>query len=119
MSDPLLDFLLSRDREKVLAEARPVSLERLYAEASVEDRAVIDTMPTGVLRRRLLEAEQALALAKRPKVRVIGNPELLGALKRAQAKAESAEATCAQLREIQKRQAATIAALRNEKKEAA
>ena len=85
MSDPLLDFLLSRDPEKVLAEARPVPLERLYAEASVEDRELIDELPVGVIRRRLLDAERLLAEKRTPKVRVIGNPELMRALHDARA----------------------------------
>lgn len=102
MSDPLLDFLLTRDRDKVLAEARPASLEALYAEASAEDRAVIDVMPVGVLRRRLLEAERAAAFAKKREqpVRVIGNLELVDALRKSNAERDRLLAKVAELRRM-------------------
>lgn len=96
MSDPLLDFLLSRDREKVIAEARPVSLEKLYAEASIEDRELIDEMPVGVLRRKLIEAETRA----KPEVKVIGNDDLIRAGKYWKARAERAEASLAECRDL-------------------
>ena len=102
MSDPLLDFLLSRDREKVLSEARHVSLEALYAEASIEDRGIIDQMPIGVLRRRLAEAERRAV----PKVRVVGNRDLLDRVKAEAARADAAEARVKELRELMFREAA-------------
>lgn len=100
MSDPLLDFLLSRDPDKVLAEARPVSLEKLYAEASIEDRELLDDLPVGVLRRRLVEAERALAAVKRPKTRVVANGELLEALRKATVERDRLRAKVAELREL-------------------
>ena len=102
MSDSLMDFLLSRDREKVLSEARHVSLEALYAEASIEDRGIIDQMPIGVLRRRLAEAERRAV----PKVRVIGNRDLLDRVKAEAARADAAEARVKELRELMYREAA-------------
>lgn len=96
MSDSLMDFLLSRDREKVLGEARHVSLEALYAEASIEDRGIIDQMPIGVLRRRLAEAERRTV----PKVRVMGNRELLDRVKAEARRADVAEAKVAELRKL-------------------
>lgn len=96
MSDPLLDFVLSRDPEKVLAEARPASLEVLYAEASMEDRAALDLLPIGVLRRRIAHAEAVNAR----KVKVFGNRELLTALKRSNAERDSLKARNQELRRI-------------------
>lgn len=100
MSDPLLDFLLSRDREKVMAEARPVSLERLYAEASIEDRELIDTLPVGVLRRKLLEAEMLLSARQDQPVRVVGSGELLKLLRRQRTENEKLKASVRELRAI-------------------
>lgn len=96
MSDSLMDFLLSRDREKVLGEARHVSLEALYAEASIEDRGIIDQLPIGVLRRRLAEAERRAV----PKVRVVGNRDLLERVKAEAKRADIAEAKVAELRKL-------------------
>ena len=96
MSDSLMDFLLSRDREKVLSEARHVSLEALYAEASIEDRGIIDQLPIGVLRRRLAEAERRAV----PKVRVVGNRDLLERVKAEAKRADIAEAKVAELRKL-------------------
>lgn len=77
MSDPLMNFLNSVDRDKVMAEQ--VSIEKLYAEAPADVREVIDVMPIGVLRRRLAAAEKELEAARRnrkERVRVLGNREL-------------------------------------------
>ena len=110
MSDPLMDFLLSCDRDKVLAEARPaVSLEKLYAEAPEQVRGVIDDMPVYVLRRKLALSEAKLVAARaeprKPAVRVVGNRELVAALNRARQK-------ISELEEIREDQARMIARLR-------
>ena len=110
MSDPLMDFLLSRDPVKVLAEAVPVPLERLWAEASIADRTLIEELPIGVLRRRLLDLEALLA--RKPKVQVIGSSELLQALRAANQRAKRDEETIRTLREVQTSQARIIAELR-------
>lgn len=77
MSDPLMDFLLSRDRDKVMADG--LDLESLYAEAPELVKSAIDLMPIGELRLRLATAEAALEAARRDRkvrVQVVGNREL-------------------------------------------
>ncbi|MEV8339234.1 hypothetical protein [Leucobacter sp. NPDC077196] len=99
-SDPLLDFLLTRDRRKVMAEAVNVPLERLYAEASVEDRELIDVLPVGVVRRRLMQAEVLLASREEREVRVVGSGELLTLLRRQRAENEKLKRSNQELRDI-------------------
>lgn len=100
MSDPLLDFLLTRDRRKVMAEAMNVPLERLYAEASVEDRELIEALPVGVLRRKLMQAEVLLASRGDREVRVVGSDELLTMLRRQRTENEKLKHTNQELRDI-------------------
>ena len=81
-----------------MAEARPVPLETLYAEASIPDRELIEALPIGVLRRKLLEAETLLSAVGEPEVRVVGQRELIAALRRATAANEKLKASNAELR---------------------
>lgn len=97
MSDPLWDFLMTRDRDKVLAEARPCSVERLYAEASIEDRGVLEVLSPGQLRRRVAVIEQE---QRTPKVRVIGNKDLMRVAKLQMQRADTAEAKNKELRAL-------------------
>lgn len=99
-SDPLLDFLLTRDRRKVMAEAVNVPLERLYAEASMEDRQLIEALPVGVVRRKLMQAEVLLASRDDRKVRVVGSDELLGLLRRQRAENEKLKRSNQELRDM-------------------
>lgn len=120
MSDPLMLFLMSRDRDRVLAEGRS-TFERMYRDAPVDVRAAIDETPIAELRRKLENAEAArdvlevqLEAARRDRktrVQVVGNREL------AQMLARERQRT-AELQEIIEEQARMIAGLR-EQKEAA
>lgn len=107
MSDPLMDFLLSRDRDKVMADG--LDLESLYAEAPALVKSAIDLMPIGELRLRLATAEAALEAARRDRkvrVRVVGNRELAQMVTNLRGK-------LAERDEINERQARMIAELRN------
>lgn len=106
MSDPLLDFLLSRDKKKVMAEAVPVPLERLYAEASIADRELIDELPIGVLRKKLLEAEVLLASRGKAEVKYVGSEELLKAMRRQNVELQKLKQRNAELRELLNERAA-------------
>lgn len=112
MSDPLMEFLMSRDRDRVMAEG--IDLQKLYTEAPELVRSAIDLMPIGELRLRLATAEAALEAARRDRkvrVQVVGNRELAQMLERSRRKV-------GELQEINERQARMIADLR-EQKEAA
>lgn len=120
MSDPLMNFLMTRDPAKVIAEGRGVSLERLYAEATAVERELIDEMPIGELRRKLAQAEEKIARMERDKnrkVKVVGGPELMGALRRMTERARAAEAKIAELQQIRQKQADMIAELRGKVRE--
>lgn len=107
MSDPLMDFLMSRDRDRVMAEG--IDLQKLYAEAPELVKSAIDLMPIGELRLRLATAEAALEAARRDRkvrVRVVGNRELAQMVTKLRGK-------LAERDEINERQARMIAELRN------
>lgn len=72
--DALWNFLQTRDPNKVLREAWPVEKERLLAEAEQPEKDLLRELSPGMLRRKLLVAEQD---TKSAKVRVYGNKELL------------------------------------------
>lgn len=114
MSDPLMLFLLSRDRDRVMAEGRS-TFERMYRDAPVDVRAAIDETPIAELRRKLENAEAALEAARRDRktrVQVVGNREL------AQMLARERQRT-AELQEIIEEQARKIAGLRERLADAA
>lgn len=107
MSDPLMDFLMSRDRDRVMAEG--IDLQKLYAEAPELVKSAIDLMPIGELRLRLATAEAALEAARRDRkvrVQVVGNRELAQMVTKLRGK-------LAERDEINERQARMIAELRN------
>lgn len=109
--DDLMEFLMSRDRGKVLSEASPVPLEQLYAEAPEPVRSLIDEMPIGVLRRKLANAEAELGhvrQVRKGRVQVVGNRELAAALERSQRKVR-------ELEEINQDQARMLTRLREKK----
>lgn len=113
MSDPLMEFLMSRDRDKVRAEG--VDLQKLYAEAPEHVQGVMDVLPIGVLRRRLANAEAQLEAARRDRkvrVRVVGNRELAQMVTKLRGK-------LAERDEINERQARMIAELRERLADAA
>lgn len=109
--DELMEFLLTRDRGKVAAEASPVPLEQLYAEAPETVRGVIDVMPIGALRRKLAVAEAELGAmreARKVSVRVVGPDQIVAEMKRAQRKIR-------ELEEINQDQARLLAQQRERK----
>lgn len=114
MSDPLMNFLNSVDRDKVMAEGKP-NFERLYREAPPHVQSLIDEMPIGALRRKLATTEAALEAARRDRkerVRVVGNRELAQMVTRLRGK-------LAERDEINERQARMIAELRDRLADAA
>lgn len=96
MTDDLLEFLTSRDPVRVERERVRVSLSQLLAEANPAQREVIESMPIGVLRRKLLEFERRVLQP----VRVVGDPELVQALRKSNAERDELRRRNAELRGI-------------------
>lgn len=109
MNDPLMQFLMTRDREKVMAEG--INLVALYSEAPQMVRTVIDVMPVGELRINLAAAESALAASRRARkepVRVVANGALTKMIAKLRGQVE-------ELEQRNKDQAGMIARLREMK----
>lgn len=104
-----MQFLMTRDREKVMADG--INLVAVYSEAPKLVRSVIDVMPVGELRINLAAAESALAASRRTReqpVRVVANAALTRTIVKLRGQVE-------ELEKRNKDQAGMIARLREEK----